>query len=162
MTPETRLVQFTGLDPVPICLTVAVDADADTIFVAAGLPSSVFIQTVRPYQLQQAAPDAYTLILGPQGFGAVLLEALQWLAHVTAAGIVGMVTPAQVTAFVEHYLEQQRPDWRFEEVTAHAETFIRDRYQRALDDAVYRQGLHQEASLVATIGEIQAWVTQRA
>jgi hypothetical protein len=161
MTPETRLVHFAGLDPVPIGLTMATEADDDTIIAAAGLPSSVFMETVRPYRLQPSAPDEYALVLGPQGFGAVLLEALQWLAHVTAAGIVGTVTPAQVAAFVDHYLEQQRPDWRFEEVTEHAETFIRDRYQRALDDAVYRQGLEQETSLATTVLELQAWVIQR-
>lgn len=161
MAPETRLVQFVGLDPVPIRLTIANEVDDDAVFAAAGLPSSVFIQTVRPYRLHQPAPDRYALVLGPQGFGAVLLEALQWLAHVTAAGIVGALAPAQIAAFVEHYLEQQRPDWRFEEVAEHADTFIRERYQRAVDDAMYRQGLEQEASLTTTVLEIQAWVKER-
>jgi hypothetical protein len=42
---------------------------------------------VRPYRLHQPAPDTYELVIGPEGFGAVLSEALQWLARVTAQGL---------------------------------------------------------------------------
>ena len=110
MTSARQRALFVGLDPVPIPITIA----AEAILAAAGLPSTVFIRTVRPYRVQQAAADTYDLVLGPEGFGAALLEALQWLACVAAAGIVGTLGREQVIAFVQHYLEEEKPEWRFE------------------------------------------------
>lgn len=158
MTSATKRVLFEGLDPAPVSLTIAADASEEDIFAAAGMPSSVFLQAVRPYRLRQHTADTYTLVIGPEGYGVVLLEALQWMARVTAAGIVGDVASAQVRTFVRHYLEQQRPDWRFEELTEHAETFIDDRYRRAADDPVYGQALEAKRHhLTVMVLELQTW-----
>jgi hypothetical protein len=160
MTSTTKRMLFSGLDPVPVAITIAEDASAEDIFAAAGMPSSVFLQTVRPYRVRQPTSDTYTLVIGPEGYGAVLLEALQWMARVTAAGIIAQVAGAQVRTFVRQYLEKERPDWRFEELTEHAETFIDDRYQRASDDVAYRQALEakrQDAELSAWMIELRTW-----
>ena len=161
MASETRVVQFAGLDPVPIRIALAEEADDDAIFAAAGMPSSIFMQTVRPYRLHQPDANTYELVMGPEGFGAVLLEALQWLAHVAAAGIVGSIASAQVAAFVAQYLEHERTDWRFEELTEHASAFINDRYRRAAEDHTYRQGLENkrhETDFAALMVHLQQWV----
>lgn len=165
MTSETKRVLFSGLDPVPIPITIAEGASEEAIFEAACIPSSLFLQTVRPYRVRQHAADAYELVIGPEGFGAVLLEALQWLARVTAAGIVGPLARDQVAAFVQQYLEREKPEWRFEELTEHAAGFVDDRYQRAAHDADYRQALESkrhDADLAALVLEIQQWVAQRS
>lgn len=159
MTASTKRVLFAGLDPVPVPVTVPADASEADIFAAACMPSSVFLRTVQPYRVRRE-PAAYTLVIGPEGYGAILLEALQWMARVTAAGIVSAVPGAQVTAFVRHYLERQRPDWRFEELTEHAETFIDDRYRRAASDTTYRHALetHQhDPGLSAWVVALQDW-----
>jgi hypothetical protein len=164
MVAETHLVVFSGLDPVPIRLTVGADVSQAAIFAAACLPSSRFMQTVRPFRLRQHAAASYELVLGPEGFGAVLLEALQWLASVTAAGILGTVSRDHLLAFVQQYLELEKPEWRFEELTEHAAPFIRDRYQRAADDAAYRAALADKGGdpALATLGAaIQRWVASR-
>jgi hypothetical protein len=138
-------------------------SEAD-IFTAAGVPDSVFLRTVRPYRLRQLAPDTYELVIGPEGFGAVLLEALRWLARVTAAGIVGALPQAQVLAYVQQYLESQRPDWRFEEITEHAATFIEARYRRRETVGSYYQTLStvSQPALAAVVEELQQWVGRRS
>lgn len=161
MTSEAKRVWFAGLDPVPIPVCITPDAPEDAILAAACLPCSVFIQTMRPYRLHQPTVDTVELVIGPEGFGAVLLEALQWLAKVTAAGILGTLARDQVSAFVQHYLEQEKPEWRFEELTEHAETFVDDRYQRAASDAAYRQALvdqRDDPTLSGLIVELQTWL----
>jgi len=135
---------FSGLDPVPIRLTLSHDRSPDAIYTAAGIPPSHFIRTVQPYQVQLDGDDTYRLSLGPQGFGAELLEALRWLAHVAAAGILNGLTPDQTAAFVQHYLEAEKPEWGYEELTEYADTFIQDRYQRATTDIDYRQALESQ------------------
>jgi hypothetical protein len=165
MPPEKNRVLFAGLDPVPIPLTVPKDATDEAIFAAACMPSSSFIQTIRPYRLCRSAADTYQLVIGPEGFGAVLLEALQWLARVAAAGILGAIARDQTTAFVQHYLEVEKPEWRFEELTEHAATFVDDRYQRAARDAAYRQELERSRHtprLAALVDEIRDWVAQHS
>jgi hypothetical protein len=160
MTSVTKRVLFEGLDPAPVSLTIAADASEEDIFAAACMPSSVFLQAVRPYRVLQQTSDTCTLVIGPEGYGAVLLEALQWMARVTAAGIVGNIAGDQVRTFVRHYLEQQRPDWRFEELTEHAEVFIDDRYRRASDDATYRQTLEakrHDTELTTWVIELRTW-----
>lgn len=164
MASKTRFVHVVGLDPAPIRVAIDEGADDDAILLAMGLPSSVFIRTVQPYRLQPLAADSYELVIGPEGFGGVLLEALQWLARVTAAGIIAAIDSDQLEAFVRQYLERHRPDWRFEELTEHTGTFIHDRYQRMFEDKSYREGLEdkrRETAFVALIEEIEAWVEQR-
>jgi hypothetical protein len=160
MTTTTRVVWFSGLDPVPIRVTIAEDAAETAIFSAACLPDSLFLRTVQPYRLQQLAPDTYALVLGPQGFGAVLLDALRWLAGVAAAGIITALPPEHVQAFVKHYLDSARPDWRFEEITEHAATFLQHRYQHAATDAEYRSALantHHNSALAMLLEELRQW-----
>jgi hypothetical protein len=160
MTATTRRVTFIGLDPVPVDLLLPAEVSEAAILTAAGIPDSLFLRTVRPYRLQQPAPDTYELVIGPEGFGAVLLEALQWLARVTAAGIVGALQQAQVLAYVQQYLENQRPDWRFEEITEHAATFINERYRRLETEVSYYQTLSTsgEPALATLVEELQRWV----
>jgi hypothetical protein len=165
MSPKRQGVRFAGLDPVPIRLAIPNEASEETIFAAACMPSSLFIRTVRPYRLHQPTADTYELIIGPEGFGAVLLEALQWLARVTAAGIAGTLTSEHVSAFAQHYLEQEKPEWRFEELTEHTAAFVADRYRRATSDVDYRQALEQkrrEPDFAALVAELQAWGAQRS
>jgi hypothetical protein len=158
-----RQVWFTGLDPVPIRVMIAEDAAETAVFSAVCLPDSLFIRTVRPYRLRQPTTESYELVIGPEGFGAVLLEALQWLARVTAAGIIGTVSQADLQAYVQHYLDSARPDWRFEEISEHAATFIRHRYDLAAADAEYRHALvhtHDDVALTALMEELRRWVTR--
>jgi hypothetical protein len=159
MTSTTRRVTFIGLDPVPVALVIPEEVSQEALFTAACIPNSLFLRTVQPYRLRQLTPDTYELVLGPEGFGAVLLEALQWLARVTAAGIMGALQQEQVLAYVKQYIEAERPDWRFEEVTEHATTFIHDRYRRIDTDARYHQTLMttREPALVALVEELQRW-----
>jgi hypothetical protein len=164
MTATTRRITFIGLDPAPVDLLLPAAVSEADIFTAAGIPDSLFLRTVRPYRLRQPAPDTYELVIGPEGFGGVLLEALQWLARVTAAGIVGALPPAQVLAYVQQYLENQRPDWRFEEITEHAATFIDTRYRRRETAGSYYQTLSTsgEPALVALVEELQQWAGRRS
>ena len=161
MTNPTQPVFFSGLDPVPIRLTLGSDRSPDAIYTAAGIPPSHVIQTLQPYQVQLDGADTYRLSLGPQGFGAELLEALRWLAHVTAAGILNGFTHQQTVAFVQHYLEVDKPEWGYEELTEHAETFIQDRYHRVTTDTDYRQALEsqrQNPALIMLQTDLRNWL----
>jgi hypothetical protein len=163
MAARMRRVWFSGLDPVPIRVLIAEDAAETAVFSAACLPDSLFIRTVRPYRLHQPTAESYELVVGPEGFGAVLLEALQWLAKVTAAGIMGTVSQTDMQAYVQHYLDSARPDWRFEEISEHAATFIRHRYAHAAADAEYGRALanqHDDVALTALMEELRRWVTR--
>jgi hypothetical protein len=163
MAAKMRQVWFSGLDPVPIRVLITEDASETAVFSAACLPDSLFIRTVRPYRLHQPTAESYELVIGPEGFGAVLLEALQWLARVTAAGIMGTVSQTDMQAYVQHYLDSARPDWRFEEISEHAATFIRHRYAHAAADAGYCRALanqHDDVALTALIEELRRWVTR--
>jgi hypothetical protein len=164
MTAMTRRITFIGLDPVPVGLLIPAEGSEAAIFTAACIPDSLFLHTVRPYRLQHVAPDTYELAIGPEGFGAVLLEALRWLARVTAAGIIGALQQEQVLTYVQQYLDSQRPDWRFEEITEHAATFIDDRYRRLATDVSYSQTLTttRQPALAALVEELQRWVGRRA
>jgi hypothetical protein len=158
-----RRVWFSGLDPVPIRLLIAEETSQTAVFSAACLPDSLFMRTVQPYRLHQPTAESYELVLGPEGFGAVLLEALQWLARVTAAGVMGTVSQADLQAYVQHYLDSERPDWRFEEISEHAATFIRHRYALAAADAEYHRALaesHGDLTLGAVVEELRRWVTR--
>jgi hypothetical protein len=141
---------------------IAEDASETAVFSAACLPDSLFIRTVRPYRLRQPTAESYELVIGPEGFGAVLLEALQWLARVTAAGIMGTVSQTDLQAYVKHYLDSQRPDWRFEEISDHAATFVRHRYDLAAADAEYRRALVRTHDLALTVlmEELRRWATR--
>jgi hypothetical protein len=93
----------------------------------------------------------------------VLLEALQWLARVTAAGVMGTVSQTDVQAYVQHYLDSARPDWRFEEISEHAATFIHHRYAHAAADTEYRRALVNtpgDVALSAVVEELRRWVTR--
>jgi hypothetical protein len=163
MAARMRRVWFSGLDPVPIRVMIAEDAAETAVFSAACLPACLFIRTVRPYRLRQPTAESYELVIGPEGFGAVLLEALQWLARVTAAGVMGTVPQTDVQAYVQHYLDSERPDWRFEEISEHAATFIRHRYEHAAADAEYRRALvhkHDDFALTALMEELRRWVAR--
>ena len=117
---QTKRILFCGLDPVPVPMVIADGASEEEMFAAACMPSSVFMQTVRPYRLRPLAADRVELIVGPEGFGGVLLEALQWMARVTAAGILGVIAQDRVVAFVKQVLERDKPEWRFEETSLYA------------------------------------------
>jgi hypothetical protein len=163
MAAKMRWMWFSGLDPVPIRVMIAEDAAETAIFSAACLPDSLFIRTVRPYRLRQLTVESYELVIGPEGFGAVLLEALQWLARVTAAGVIGTVPQTDIQAYVQHYLDNERSDWRFEEISEHAATFIRHRYEHAAADAEYRRALvntHGDLALGAVVEDLRRWVTR--
>jgi hypothetical protein len=150
---------------VPIRLVVTGQTSEEAIFAAACLPNSLFMRTVRPYRLRQPAVDAYELVIGPEGFGAVLLEALQWLARVTAAGISGALPQEHMLAFVKQSLEVEKPEWRFEEITEHAAAFIAARYRLAETDAEYRQALarkQDEPTLSALIEELRRWAARQS
>ncbi len=165
MASNTQQIWLAGIDPVPLRLTVAADASLETVLAAAGMPPSSFVQTIRPYRLQQRGTDTYELVIGPEGYGAVLLEALRWLARAAAAGILAAVSSEQLAAFVQHYLDTERPEWRFEELTIHGAAFIRDRYQRAAEDPGYQQGLadhRQDEELAVLVAAVQQWVTRNA
>ena len=165
MATKMRQVWFSGLDPVPIRVLIAEDAAETAVFSAACLPDSLFIRTVRPYRLHKPTAESYELVIGPEGFGAVLLEALQWLARVTAAGIMGTVSQTDLQAYVQHYLDSARPDWRFEEISEHAATFIRHRYAYAAADAGYGRALanqHDDRALTALREELRRWVTRES
>jgi hypothetical protein len=158
-----RQVWFSGLDPVPIRVMIAEDASETAVFSAVCLPDSLFIRTVRPYCLRQPTAESYELVIGPEGFGAVLLEALQWLARVTAAGVMDTVPQTDVQAYVQHYLDSARPDWRFEEISEHAAMFIRHRYELAAADTEYHRALVNtpgDVALSAVVEELRRWVTR--
>jgi hypothetical protein len=160
MAADMRWVWFSGLDPVPIRVMIAEEVSETAIFAAACLPDSLFMRTVRPYRLQQHTAESYELVIGPPGFGAVLLEALRWLAHVAAAGIIGALPQEHVEAFVKHFINSVRPDWRFEEITEHAATFLNHRYQLATTDAEYRLALmhkHDDLALSKLVEELRRW-----
>ena len=164
MPGSTTYVFFSGLDPVPIRVTVTAGVSEDSLWSAAGLPLSHFIQTMRPYQLRQTAADAYELVIGPEGYGKELLAALRWLAWVTASGILTATAQDAVIAFVHHYLETVKPEWGYEELTEHAATFITDRYQRAVEDTDYRQALERyghNTMLAALSDALQQWTARR-
>ena len=159
-TSQTKRVLFCGLDPVPVPMLIADGASEEEMCAAACMPSSVFIQTVRPYRLRALAADRVELIVGPEGFGGVLLEALQWMARVTAAGILGVMAQERVVAFVKQVLERDKPEWRFEELTEHVQTFVDDRYQRATNDTAFRQALsnHRDDPILRVhMADLQAW-----
>jgi hypothetical protein len=160
MATDMRQVWVSGLDPVPIRVMIAEEVSETAMFAAACLPASLFMRTVRPYRLQQHTAEAYELVIGPSGFGAVLLEALQWLARVAAAGIIGALPQEHVEAFVKHFVNSERPDWRFEEITEHAATFLGHRYQLATTDAEYRLALmhtHDDPALARLVEELRRW-----
>lgn len=164
MADNTSPSFFAGLDPVPIQIVLTKDRSQESIYDAAGLPPSLFIQTVQPYQLHR--PDAATieLSLGPKGFGAELLDALRWLAQVAAVGILHSLPSDDVIAYVHHYLEVNKPEWGYEELTEHGDNFIRDRYHRATTDDNYKQGLaslRQEPKLMIRSTHLQQWLTTR-
>lgn len=163
MTSGTKRVWFSGLDPVPIPITLESVTSEAAIFAAACMPSSLFIQTVQPYRVHQHTTDTYELVIGPEGFGAVLLEALQWLAMATSAGILGTIAGDRLVAFVQQHLEREKPEWRFEELTEHVATFVADRYARAANDAEYYRALavkRHDPAFAALIDELQTWVAQ--
>ncbi len=138
---ETRYVQFAGLDPVPIRLAVVEPISDESLCIAAGIPPSPFINTLKPYRVHQHSAMVYELRLGPEGYGAELLTALRWLASVAAAGILTSLACEDVIAFVTSTLEVDKPDWKYEELTEHGAAFLTDRYRRAVEDPVYQQGL---------------------
>ncbi|GIX46893.1 MAG: hypothetical protein KatS3mg131_1104 [Candidatus Tectimicrobiota bacterium] len=110
----------------------------------------------------RAGPQTLALELGPEGYGAVLLEALRWLAAVTAAGLVAGMASDEVIAFVEAMLEEDRREWRFEELTVHGAAFVRERYQRAATDPAYRQALAAQAShLEPLVAALRQWHRDR-
>lgn len=157
---ETRYVQFAGLDPVPIRLAVAEPISDEVLCRAAGIPPSPFIDTLRPYRVQQHSAVSYELVLGPEGYGAELLTALRWLASVAAAGILNALSCRDVIAFVTSTLDDDRPDWKYEELTEHGATFLTDRYHRADHDPVYQQGLEASRGDTALL-ELGAVMRQR-
>lgn len=138
---ETRRVEFAGLDPVPISLAIAIPISDDDLCTAAGIPPSPFINTLKPYRVQQHSATSYELVLGPERYGAELLAALRWLARVTAAGILTRLACDDVIAFVTSTLEVDKLEWKYEELTEHGAAFVADRYRRAQEDPVYQQGL---------------------
>jgi hypothetical protein len=71
---------------------------------------------------------------------------------------------AQVLAYVQQYLESQRPDWRFEEITEHAATFIKARYRCLETEVSYYQTLSttREPALAALVEELQRWVDRHS
>lgn len=161
MASHLKDLLFSGLDPGPVRITVDVAAAPEAVCAAAGLPPSTFIELLRPYELKSHADDVVELVLGPSGFGAELLDALRWLGRVAAAGAMEALPCNDVIAFVKHYLEVDKPDWAFEELTEHAGTFIADRFDRARHDPDYRQGLEaqrQDPGLVALGADIRRWV----
>ncbi|ETW94637.1 MAG: hypothetical protein ETSY1_33975 [Candidatus Entotheonella factor] len=141
MTAERRPIQFAGLDPVPIGLAVAEPLSDDAVCAAAGLPPSPFIDALKPYQVLRHSAESYELVLGPEGYGAELLAALQWLGHVAAAGILASLTCEEATTFVTSTLETDKPEWKYEELTEHGSILLTDRYRRAREDPIYQQGL---------------------
>jgi hypothetical protein len=164
MSGPTTHIFFSGLDPVPIRVTSTAGVSEENLWSAAGLPPSHFIQTMRPYQLRQTAADAYELVIGPEGYGQELLTALRWLAGVAASGILTATAQEDVIAFVHHYLETVKPEWKYEELTEHAATFITDRYRRALQDMDYRQALERyehDTTLMSLGTALQQWTAQR-
>ena len=164
MADETYSGLFLGLDPAPIRIELTEDRSHDAIYAAAGLPPSPFIQMVQPYQLHQPDTETFELSLGPQGFGAELLNALRWLAQVAAVGILHTLPGEEVTAYVQHYLEVDKPEWGYEELTEHGAAFIRDRYQRATTDPDYQRGLDtvRQDPVLVTLGiQLQQWRSAR-
>lgn len=141
MAAEIRNIRFAGLDPVPIGLTIAHPISDDALCAAAGLPPSTFIEALQPYRVVRHSDESYELVQGPEGFGAELLAALRWLASVAAAGILVSLTCEDANTFVTSTLEVDKPEWKYEELTEHSEVFLTDRYRRAHEDPVYRQGL---------------------
>jgi hypothetical protein len=165
MAADMRQVWLSGLDPVPIRVLITGEVSETAMFAAACLPDSLFMRTVRPYRWQQHTAESYELVIGPSGFGAVLLAALQWLARVAAAGIIGGIPPEHVEAFVKHFVDRERPDWRFEEITEHAATFLSHRYQLATTDAEYRLALMHtpdNLALNSVVEELRQWHTRRS
>jgi hypothetical protein len=136
-----RNVQFAGLDPVPIGLTITEPIADEVLCAAAGLPPSPFINTLKPYRVLRRSAEAYELVLGPERYGAELLAALRWLGSVAAAGILASLPCEDACEFVTSTLEIDKPEWKYEELTEHSTDFLMDRYRRAQEDPVYQQGL---------------------
>jgi hypothetical protein len=141
MATKIRNIQFAGLDPIPICIAIAEPVSDDALCAAAGLPPSIFIETLKPYRLLRHTVTSYELVLGPEGYGAELLDALRWLARVAVAGILASLSCEDSSAFVASTLEIDKPEWRYEELTEHSTAFLTDRYRRADEDPLYQQGL---------------------
>lgn len=141
MAAEIQNIQFAGLDPVSIGLEMAEVASDDALCAVAGLPPSPFIATLKPYRVLRHSATSYELVLGPEGYGAELLSALRWLGRVAAAGILASLTCEAAHAFVTSTLEDDKPEWKYEELTEHGAALLADRYRRAREDPIYRQGL---------------------
>jgi hypothetical protein len=143
--------RFAGLDPVPIGLTITAAITDEEICAAAGLPPSPFIAALKPYRLRRHSAQSYELVLGPEGYGAELLAALRWLGSVAAAGILASLTCEDACIFVTSTLETDKPEWKYEEITEHSTDFLLDRYRRASEDSIYRQGLEAVRDDVALL-----------
>jgi len=148
---KIRHVQFAGLDPVPIGLSITEPIADEVVCAAAGLPPSPFIAILKPYRVLRHSTQSYELVLGPEGYGAELLAALRWLGSVAVAGILASLTCEDASVFVTSTLETDKPEWKYEELTEHSTDFLTDRYRRAHEDSIYQQGLEAVRGDVALL-----------